>query len=214
MGGYKNYEDACRRIGVPYDKDIKRFIRFLEFDGYTEKGICNAIRIKYKQLRRPMEKDKFYDLLLECVKKHAWSDDDPRWQKIEDKKKRRDKKQEEKIRFKENILSKSYAVGTITGFVYFLQSETNNQIKIGYTRDIHQRIMQLQVNKKDKLRFLLMVPGNYGYEARLHQFFKRHNVDGEWYKPDPEIFNYMDKLRELDKAEPGQLAMEPWPTFE
>lgn len=211
MRGYENYERACGRIEVPYDQSIKRFIRFLEFDGYTEKGICNAIRIGRAKLRKPMEKPDFYNVLLECVKEYAWSDDDPRWEiiearrkknlkkKIEKQLKQQEEKQEEKQDFKEKILTKSYTAGHPKGFIYFLQSQTNSQIKIGYTANIHQRIKNLQYQKKDKLELLAAAPGDYDYEAHLHRLFKQHNIEGEWFNPDPEIFQYIDRLINLNK---------------
>lgn len=207
MKGYENYERACRSINIPYDDNIKRFIRFLEFDGYTEKGICNAFGIGRNKLRKHKKKEDFYDVLLSCVKEYAWDDDDPRYDLYEARKEKYEQKQADKKEFKEKILNKSYAPGKMTGFIYFLQSETNDRIKIGYTVDIHNRIQGLQTEKKDKLVLLLMVPGNFGYETFLHKMFKQHNIEGEWFNPDPEILEYMDNLKELDKADTAREIM-------
>jgi predicted GIY-YIG superfamily endonuclease len=70
------------------------------------------------------------------------------------------------------------------GFVYLLQSKSNNKLfKIGCSANITQRLKTLQNTSAGgiKLIYLFEVADRYEEEAYLKDFFKSHNINGEWY---------------------------------
>lgn len=75
------------------------------------------------------------------------------------------------------------------GFVYFLSD--GEFIKIGFATDWQARIKGLQVANPRTLTPLLVLEGSHRFERQLHQLFKAHRVKGEWFRPSPEIAEYV-----------------------
>ena len=80
------------------------------------------------------------------------------------------------------------------GFVYFVQSETTGPIKIGTARDVERRFARLRTMSPYQLRLLAVVPGGRQLEAKLHAKFSRWRLHGEWFTPNPSIFDYLNAL--------------------
>ncbi len=75
------------------------------------------------------------------------------------------------------------------GFIYFVQGECGGPIKIGYTNDIEKRLRALQTGYPDILKLLLAFPGNPQYEKLVHKQLDKYRLQGEWFKPSPEVMN-------------------------
>lgn len=193
-----SYEQICELIKIPYDAEAKFMFKTLEREGHTEKSIGFAIWKEGKKLRYLAKDENFWREFIKVIRKWSWPEDDPRWETYHEKQKQRAEAEKKQMELKERILKKSHAWGHISGFVYFIQGESGGPIKIGYTTDIKQRLVKLQSGCVDILKVLLMVPGNMMYEQYLHGKFENYRLKGEWYKPDPKLFEYMDKLRELN----------------
>jgi len=43
---------------------------------------------------------------------------------------------------------------------------------------------------------LLALPGSRAHESALHELFKAHRIEGEWFRPDAEILEFI-----ADRAE-------------
>lgn len=194
----KNYEQICELIKIPYDTKAKIMFKILEREGHTERSICFAIWKEGKKLRFLPKDDCFWREFIKIIKKWSWPEGDPRWKIYHEKQKQQAEAEKKQKELKSKILKESGAWGHISGHVYFIQGESGGPVKIGYTTDIKRRLKELQSGSIDILQILLVVPGNKVYEQYLHSKFENYRLKGEWYKPDPKIFEYMDKLREMN----------------
>lgn len=79
------------------------------------------------------------------------------------------------------------------GFVYFIQADSG-PIKIGFTRDLRQRISSLEGH--ERLRLLAAFDGGRKLEKRLHRLFRPHRKRGEWFWPHAHIFREIMALAE------------------
>lgn len=71
--------------------------------------------------------------------------------------------------------------------VYFIQSGKKGAIKIGRTKNLAKRLERLQCGNPFELRVLATIPCGseeecIGLEARLHRFFRKSRIRGEWFK--------------------------------
>jgi hypothetical protein len=91
--------------------------------------------------------------------------------------------------------------GEIASCVYCVQGECGGPIKIGCSADITQRFLQLQVKCQEKLKVLLVIPGDFAKEASLHKRFSEHRLHGEWFNPAPEILERIEYLKQKYRKE-------------
>jgi len=82
----------------------------------------------------------------------------------------------------------------------YLLSE-GDYLKIGYTsRDIHQRVRELQTGSPRALRLIEYIPGaGVDVERQLHAKFAAYSLrhNGEWFHASPEIEEEFRRLREV-----------------
>lgn len=83
--------------------------------------------------------------------------------------------------------------------IYFAQIKTG-QIKIGFTRNLKNRLQSLQVGNPHKIDLLLVLEGNISQEATLHRLFQKHKCDGggEWYEPNEGILDFINRNKKRD----------------
>jgi hypothetical protein len=75
------------------------------------------------------------------------------------------------------------------GNIYFVAAD--GAIKIGYSADVSKRMAQLQTGAACKLRLLAIQPGaTIAVEKRLHEEFKVHRLEGEWFRDHRTIRRY------------------------
>lgn len=68
--------------------------------------------------------------------------------------------------------------------IYFIQESGSGLIKIGCTeRAVEGRLSMLQIGNPHPLRVLLVLPGSYAEERRLHRQFRPARHLGEWFHP-------------------------------
>lgn len=87
--------------------------------------------------------------------------------------------------------------GEIAPCVYFVQGENGGPIKIGYSADIADRMVQLQRESISRLNVLLLIPGSFNKETSLHKQFAEYQLQGEWFEPVPELLEEIEYLKEL-----------------
>ncbi len=80
--------------------------------------------------------------------------------------------------------------------VYFIEDVERGCIKIGTSRDVKRRLCAIRsaashVNRKMSLRILATVEGGRAVERHLHELFATHRENGEWFKPVPELHQYI-----------------------
>lgn len=109
------------------------------------------------------------------------------------------------------------------GFVYIVQGEDEEEdrtapVKIGFARDVHQRMRSLQTGNPDRLRLLVCFPGTRRHERRLHERFADARIHDEWfrYTPDLESFVVAARVELLTTDAPIPAGMPMWyaPGFE
>jgi hypothetical protein len=80
----------------------------------------------------------------------------------------------------------------MSGFVYFVQHGETGPIKIGFTKcNVGGRYTQLQAAAPDKLVFRGYMRGSLELEAELHHRFADSRHRAEWFKPTPELQDFI-----------------------
>jgi DNA-binding XRE family transcriptional regulator len=75
--------------------------------------------------------------------------------------------------------------------IYFIQH--TDFIKIGYTKEIHKRLNQLQVSCPVKLKILGLIQGTCDDEAKYHNMFNHIHSHGEWFSANQDLIDFIDK---------------------
>lgn len=97
----------------------------------------------------------------------------------------------------------AYLRSKAEGNIYFLQGLETGLIKIGLsTSDVEERIKAIRAMSPDQLRLLRVLPGGHSMEAFFHQTFKQARQHGEWFKPTPELLEFIDSTFDLDTRLP------------
>lgn len=91
-------------------------------------------------------------------------------------------------------------------WVYFIQAGNDGPIKIGYSKDPYTRFYNIQMGSPIEHTYLGNIPGDRTVEHALHHRFDAHRIRGEWFRPAPELLEYIDthRLRFETKWRPDQ----------
>jgi uncharacterized protein YozE (UPF0346 family) len=82
------------------------------------------------------------------------------------------------------------------GTIYFFECETTREIKIGITSGrVEKRMATVQTARGHKLSVLATIPGTTKFERALHERFAQHRLKGEWFRPHPDILEYIAQLQ-------------------
>lgn len=77
--------------------------------------------------------------------------------------------------------------------VYFISD--GEAVKIGFSHSVMQRLKNLQTNHPRPLELLATVPGPWELERELHQKFAHLRVQGEWFRPEPDLMSFIHSLK-------------------
>lgn len=79
--------------------------------------------------------------------------------------------------------------------VYFIRAESGH-IKIGISHHPKKRMWDLQTACPFELELIgaVRTADAASYEKAIHEYFAAHRVQGEWFRPDPEIESYIESL--------------------
>ncbi len=77
--------------------------------------------------------------------------------------------------------------------IYMVKS--NDLVKIGYTKNVSRRLLELQTGNPYKLNLVFMGIGGADEEKQLHEAFSKHRSLGEWFK----IENEFERVYEIVK---------------
>ncbi len=198
------YNDAFGKIlEMPINEQVMGYIKSLEEEGYNEKSITFTIWKKQDKLRVYKDDGRFFAILRNEVGKYSWKKDDPRWEEYWNKKNEQERvksRKDEADAYKIDLIIrdevKEKAFGKkATGYVYFIQGYCGGAIKIGYSKEPETRLKSLQTGYPDTLRILLLVPGSEKTEQYFHMKFEIYKLQGEWYKPDQVLLDYIEDLK-------------------
>jgi len=79
--------------------------------------------------------------------------------------------------------------------VYFIQDTGTGHIKIGWSKGVEDRLRTLQQANPSELLLLRSVNGGRKEEAGFHRKFQRLRVRGEWFRPTPELLDFIKGIR-------------------
>lgn len=84
--------------------------------------------------------------------------------------------------------------GDKKGYVYFIYCDSDESIKIGFSKNPKTRLKSLQTANPSSLILLKYVPGNMEDEWKIQDKFKHLLVNGEWYKATRELTSFIQDL--------------------
>ncbi len=87
-------------------------------------------------------------------------------------------------------------VGINVSRVYF--ALCGSKVKIGTTYDLKNRMKSLRAGMPDKLKVLVTIAGGHRLERSLHARFARYRMNGEWFRHEGELAEYIQSLRKQD----------------
>jgi hypothetical protein len=70
------------------------------------------------------------------------------------------------------------------GYIYYIQEEDSKNIKIGYSFNLDERLLQLQTANSQKLTIVKYEKCIFPHirEQELHKQYKNYHIHGEWFK--------------------------------
>ena len=84
---------------------------------------------------------------------------------------------------------------TVAGLVYFIRSEINHEIKIGFTGGtVEKRLRSIKTSHPHKLQVLATMPGTFEDEKALHERFAKFRLQGEWFKSHPDLLAFISVI--------------------
>lgn len=92
-------------------------------------------------------------------------------------------------------LARPRRVKTRSSVVYFIEDPVEGSIKIGTAQDVQQRLKGLQTGHPRALAVLATTPGDNRLESELHERFAHLRIRGEWFRPEPDLLAFIDRLR-------------------
>lgn len=96
--------------------------------------------------------------------------------------------------------------------IYFVQDSDSLAIKIGYAANPEERLATLQTANSSTLRLLAELPGGRADEAALHRRFAASRLVGEWFRPSPDLIEFLlDGARLLGQS--GRDRDDTWEGF-
>lgn len=91
------------------------------------------------------------------------------------------------------------------GLCYFIGC-AEGLVKIGYSRNVAQRLNWLQSSSLYRLDLLTTANGGREREKFYHRKFAKHRIDGEWFRRCPEIEAEIERLQPTDTFARAVLA--------
>lgn len=90
--------------------------------------------------------------------------------------------------------------------VYFVRGETSDLIKIGTTTAFRNRMNSLRTPHTGEITVLAHMPGGREDEQWIHKQLAEHRVHGEWFRPHPDVLEWVDIAKGANQAIPrGQV---------
>lgn len=92
--------------------------------------------------------------------------------------------------------------------IYFAQAEEIGSIKIGYTgdTDARPRLQDVQVGCPARLVLLGTIPGTRETETDLHRRFAFAHIHGDWFRPMPELLQFIGTEVKDPRSGPAEVA--------
>lgn len=79
------------------------------------------------------------------------------------------------------------------GYTYVLRRGGDGPFKVGRTKDVRARVMQLQTACAERLQVISVIEGS-SHERRIHEELSPWRMRGEWFRPDSPIEDVLISL--------------------
>jgi hypothetical protein len=73
---------------------------------------------------------------------------------------------------------------THLGYVYWVGPQDRGPVKIGWARNPHKRVSELQTGHPEELVVLALIPGSRSNERNIHRELASSRIRGEWFDRD------------------------------
>lgn len=109
----------------------------------------------------------------------------------------RDKENENRkiwIKERDRKRFKLYTISKVeNGLIYFIQNPYNKRIKIGFTKNLEQRLHTFRVSSGHEPDIKLIIKGSLYQEKELHKKFNAYRVPeyNEWFSNSDEILQFI-----------------------
>lgn len=77
------------------------------------------------------------------------------------------------------------------GYVYFLRGA--NEVKIGWSRNLSQRLEKLRNGNAFPVFICKVLPGTRATERRFHKRFAEYRIRGEWFDLRGSLAKYLER---------------------
>ena len=88
----------------------------------------------------------------------------------------------------------SNTLNSTNTYIYAITNGTD--IKIGYSSNVKRRLKQLNTGSSINLYVLCTFKGGRELESEIHSMFKKIRYNGEWFKADKELLEYLNSMSE------------------
>lgn len=78
--------------------------------------------------------------------------------------------------------------------LYFMQAGKSGPIKIGYSKDIYNRLMVVQISNAQSIRLLGLIEGSRLQERAIQEQFAGDRIRGEWFQPSRALLKLIKTL--------------------
>lgn len=92
------------------------------------------------------------------------------------------------------IIDQSRKITTPGEVIYFISVQGTNLVKIGTTRNMQSRYIELRSKIPFSLDTLCVADVKHGKEKFIHRLFSEYLVSHEWFKLTPEIESFISKI--------------------
>lgn len=79
--------------------------------------------------------------------------------------------------------------------IYFIAQKNELLVKIGYTAKMQDRLISLQTANPEKLNLLLLLPGEFDLEKKIHFKFRKFRHNNEWFYLSNEIKRFINNKK-------------------
>lgn len=84
--------------------------------------------------------------------------------------------------------------------VYFVKSSLGPFIKIGTTKQLWRRFLQLRVSHPGPIELLGIISGGSTVESDLHSRFEKYHHHGEWYLENRDLLRFINSQTHLPQG--------------
>ena len=78
--------------------------------------------------------------------------------------------------------------------VYLIQAGEDGPVKIGVAANVFKRLAQYRTHDPIRLRLVGLIDGDRADEKRLLGRFSEYRLHGEWFRPGPQLVEFIASL--------------------